>query len=378
MSGSLPLRLLCAAVSLAALPRLAAAHVGELDPSFGTGGIAYFPLSENGSCLSGASAVAVHPDGSIWVVGWARDAANPAHDAAYLKLGASGQILADNFGYEETDLRAIAINDANGEIYIAGNQGNVVSVRALDSGGNFDTSFGNNGSRGVAVNGDVGHQTTVNDLKLDPGGSLYMTGNYNGTGVQQIMLAYLSIDGTVQSVEAMTNNTDDFIPTALAIQPPSGRLLVSGYTDGSCANEAYDVTFSTSFHFTPDTSYMSPRYGFAGTAGCFVDSTALLNDDGSLIEAGRVLQDDGTWFAMWQKVDANGALSDVGHPFYMSPWGTTHRARCCPFRTAHSSIANGCWSASPASTTSAIRRLGRTNRQIAVASTAASATAVRR
>lgn len=36
----------------------ALAHMGELDPSFGNGGIAYFPLSENGSCLACTPVVA--------------------------------------------------------------------------------------------------------------------------------------------------------------------------------------------------------------------------------------------------------------------------------------------------------------------------------
>ncbi len=312
----------CLGSLLCLLPiRNALAHAGELDPSFGQGGIAYFPLSENGSCLAGANAVAAHPGGSIWIAGWSRDAANPERDAAYLKLDESGHILAEHFGYEQTELRAIAINAAIGEVYIAGNQGNIVSVRALNADGSFDTGFGNNGVRGIAINGDMGHQTRVNDMQIDAGGSLYLTGDYNGSGVQRIMLAYLTANGTLQSAEALGGDFTDFIATSLAIQPPDGHLLVSGYTANSCATDDFDVTFSGGFHFDFDPNFSSPNYGFSGTTACFVDASAVVNYDGSLVEAGRVLNTDGTWFAMWQRVDANGALSDPANPFYMSPWG---------------------------------------------------------
>jgi len=58
-------------VGLLCLPiaRRALAHAGELDPGFDQGGIGDFPQVENGSCLAGAKAVAVHPDGSIWIAG---------------------------------------------------------------------------------------------------------------------------------------------------------------------------------------------------------------------------------------------------------------------------------------------------------------------
>lgn len=298
----------------------AIAREGDLDPSFGQGGIALYPLSENGSCLAGANAVAVHPDGSIWIAGWVRDAAIPERDAAYLKIDARGNVLFSDFGYEQTELRGIAIDAATGEIYVAGNQGNVVSVRALNSDGSFDTGFGNNGVRGIAIDGDMGHQTTVNDLQLDAGGSLYLTGDYNGSGQQQAMLAYLTSDGTLQAAQAVTSDPTDHIATSLAIQPPDGHLLVSGYTSGLCATEDFDVTFTSGFHFTPDAGFSSPLYGPTDQA-CFVDASAVLPADGSLREAGRVVDNTGTWTAMWQKVDANGALTQAMLLFHMSPWG---------------------------------------------------------
>jgi uncharacterized delta-60 repeat protein len=308
----------------------AVAHAGDLDPAFGNGGIAYVPLAENGSCLSGANAVAVHPDGSIWVAGWSRDARLPERDAAFVRLDDHGRVVYSHFGYEQSELRAIAIEPATGSIYLAGNQGNVATVRALASDGSFDAAFGNDGVRGIAVGGDTGHQTTVNDLRLDAGGSLYLAGGYNGSGVQQLMLAYLTPDGTLQAAEALGGDIAGFTATSLAIQPPDGRLLASGYSAGACATAAYDVTFSSGFHFTPDPGYSSPPYGFSGTAACFVDAAALLDDGGSLVEAGRVLDGGGNWFAMWQKVDPDGALSQPGHAFNMSPWGDNSPRRVLP------------------------------------------------
>ena len=326
--------LACLACLLCMLPaQRVLAHFGDLDPSFGNGGIALYPLSENGSCIAEGSAVAVHPDGHIWVVGDTRTGPNDAQvDAAFLKLDSRGAIVADDFGYEGSQLRAIAINAATGGIFIAGNQGNVVTVRALNSDGSFDTSWGTNGVTGIAVGGDTGHQTTVNDMQIDVGGSLYLVGQYNGSGSAQAMLAYLDPGGALQSAEQVTSNTFDVVPTSLVIVPQGQKLLFSGYENGACTNQEFDITFSGGFHFTRDSSYSSPDYIFSGTSGCFIDTAALLGNDGHLIEAGRILNTDGSWTAFARPVSSNGALTGTTTVFDMSPWGDNSPRKVLPLR----------------------------------------------
>jgi hypothetical protein len=319
------LGLLCAPAALA--------RFGDLDPTFGTGGIALYPLSENGACIAEGSAVAVHPDGHIWVVGDTRTGPDDAEvDAAFMKLDPQGAIVADDFGYERSQLRSIAINAATGEIFIAGNQGNSVSVRALNSDGSFETGWGTNGVTVVAVGGDFGHQTTVNDMQIDVGGSLYLVGQYNGSGTAQAMLAYLNPGGVLQSAEQVTSNGADVVPTSLSIIPQGQKLLFSGYENGACTNQEFDVTFSSGFHFTRDIGYSSPDYVFSGASGCFVDTAAPLTFDGQLIEAGRILNGDGSWTAFAQNVAANGALVSLATVFDMSPWGENSPRKVLPLQ----------------------------------------------
>lgn len=309
----------------------ALARFGDLDPSFGNGGIALYPLSEDGSCIAEGSAVAVHPDGHIWVVGDTRTGANDAQvDAAFLKLDSRGAIVADDFGYEGSQLRAIAINAATGEIFIAGNQGNSISVRALNADGSFETSWGTDGVTVIAVGDDFGHQTTVNDMQIDVGGSLYLAGQYNGSGTAQAMLAYLNPGGALQSAEQVTSNSFDVVPTSLAIVPQGQKLLFSGYENGACTNQEFDVTFSGGFHFTRDGSYASPDYVFSGTSACFIDTSAALTIDGQLIEAGRILNNDGSWTAFARPVAATGALNGVATLIDMSPWGENSPRKVLP------------------------------------------------
>jgi hypothetical protein len=323
---------------IASLPCLlpappALARFGDLDPSFGNGGIALYPLSENGACIAEGNAVAVHPDGHIWVVGDTRSGANDAQvDAAFLKLDAQGGIVAGDFGYEGSQLRAIAINAASGEIFIAGNQGNAVTVRAVHPDGSFDTGWGTNGVTGIIVNNDFGHQTTVNDMQIDIGGSLYLVGQYNGSGTAQAMLAYINPGGALQSAEQVTSNAFDVVPTSLVIVPQGQKLLFSGYENAACTNQEFDVTFSGGFHFTRDGSYTSPDYVFSGTSGCFIDTSALLGNDGHLIEAGRILNTDGSWTAFARPVAANGALNGTANVFNLSPWGDNSPRKLLPLQ----------------------------------------------
>jgi hypothetical protein len=322
------------AALLCLLPASSAlARFGDLDPSFGNGGIALYPLSENGACIAEGRAVAVHPDGHIWVVGDTRTGPDDAQvDAAFLKLDSQGAIVADDFGYEGSQLRTIAINAATGEIFIAGNQGNAVTVRALNSDGSFDTSWGTNGVTGIAVGNDFGHQTTVNDMQIDVGGSLYLAGQYNGSGTAQAMLAYLNPGGALQSAEQVTSSAFDVVPTALAIVPQGQKLLFSGYENGACTNQEFDVTFSSGFHFTRDGSYSSPDYIFSGTSGCFIDTSAPLTNDGQLIEAGRILNSDGSWTAFARGVSSEGTLNGVATVFDMSPWGENSPRKVLPLQ----------------------------------------------
>jgi hypothetical protein len=115
--------------------------------------------------------------------------------------------------------------------------------------------------------------------------------------------------------------------------PQGQKLLFSGYENGACTNQEFDVTFSGGgFHFTRDGSYSSPDYVFGGTSGCFVDTSALLTIDGRIIEAGRILNTDGTWTAFARGVSSDGALNGVATVFDMSACGENSPRKVLPLQ----------------------------------------------
>src|SRR5690349_10806916 len=68
-------RVIVAALSLALLPASkAGAHAGDLDASFGQGGIAYYDSTFTGTCRRSAAAVGVQPGASIVLAGSEYDA----------------------------------------------------------------------------------------------------------------------------------------------------------------------------------------------------------------------------------------------------------------------------------------------------------------
>jgi hypothetical protein len=220
---------------------------------------------------------------------------------------------------------------ANGDIILGGslgNQGLVVAVRPDGSG--LDGSFGgtSSGVTLVNVNGDISNTTSIGDLKLNASDAIYVTGTYNGSGHQQVMLALLGPDGSLLKADASDigadmGNDGDQIATALALQP-DGKLFVAGYvfyqpqSSYACLLARYIVTLDGGgWHFLPDGSYGSQGRGelFQGNTGnCFNDALALL-PDGSAIGAGRIF-DANEWTTQAYQVNGAGAISNIfaGYP----------------------------------------------------------------
>jgi hypothetical protein len=98
-------------------------------------------------------------------------------------------------------------------------------------GSGLDGAFGTTspGVTLVNVNGDTSNTTSISDLKIDPFDNIFVTGNYNGSGHQQMMLGLLTATGRVLTTEANDNALGvygDQFAAALAIQPD--YLLVNG------------------------------------------------------------------------------------------------------------------------------------------------------
>ncbi len=333
-----------AASLLAMLPvRHAIAHAGDLDPSFGNGGIVIVPNLRADAPFDEATAVAIQPDGKIVVAGrWGGTGPGPTF--AIVRFDADGSLdgtfgvdgivtLSSGFaGGDEAHGVAIA---GDGKITVGGYFGSLGGVYRLESDGSLDGGFGSAGSVVVAANGDSGHRTTINSLVLDGFGGTLVAGDYFGSGHGEYMLGWLAADGTILSAVpvSLVVPDRDQIATALVHQA-DGKVVVGGYADLTDI-DGYDGTYCAVARFTP-TAFPSvgfvpdPDYGYGPetffaidttATSCYADTLALL-PDGSTLPAGREFLTHGTWIGMYARLDTSGTFdSTFGGMPQLSSWG---------------------------------------------------------
>jgi uncharacterized delta-60 repeat protein len=187
---------------------------GQLDPSFGTGGIvttrvgktlAHYSPTYNGA----AETVAIQADGKIVVAG---DAAMPTKQdpsAAALCLvrynsngsldttfGTGGIALAQVNANESEMIHSLALQ-SNGDIVAAGFAGSAFLVARFTSNGSLDTTFAHGG---VFSDPSLGVAAQANGVAIQPDGKILAAG-HNGTTAsgQEVELVRLNSDGSLDS-----------------------------------------------------------------------------------------------------------------------------------------------------------------------------------
>ena len=152
-------------------PAVALAAPGDLDPSFGTGGIVI--TSFGGADV--ASAVAVQPDGKLVVAGRTNIAGNTVFALArYNPNGGldpafgTGGLVTTDFG--STDQAFAVALQGDGKIVTAGRRGSDVIVARHNADGSQDTLFGSNGR--VVTNFGVASTEQALALVLQPDGKI--------------------------------------------------------------------------------------------------------------------------------------------------------------------------------------------------------------
>jgi uncharacterized delta-60 repeat protein len=233
--ASVTLRGLVAPVAAAALvlAGVAGAAPGDLDPSFGDGGIVTITFSDSDE----AAALAVQPDGKIVVAGFAR-----VQRSAIVRYNADGTLdpTFDGDGIVRPDLdffpNALAVQ-ADGKLVVAGllyRRNGVFGLLRLNGDGSLDASFG----RGGVAATPVGRQLSVpNALIVQADGKLVAAGYSwkKGTGSSGIALARLDTDGRLDRTfsgdgKLVTKmSREDARAEALALQA-DGKLVAAGWT----------------------------------------------------------------------------------------------------------------------------------------------------
>lgn len=313
---------------------------GDLDPTFARGtqyspGRLAIPPLISGSQDDTAYAVAIQADGKILIAGRA-GGTGISGTLAVVRLWQDGTLdttFGNGTGAYVMPLGSSSANSvslaSDGDIILSGSLGNqelVVAVRPDGSG--LDGTFGTTspGVTLVNVNGDTSNTTSISDLKIDPFDNIFVTGNYNGSSHQQMMLGLLTATGRVLTTEANDNalgGYGDQFAAALAIQP-DGKLIVAGYGFYNPTNAyialvvRHDMTLTGSeWHFPLDTSYAVG--GVSNLQGGGVNGRSLFNDtlallpSGYVVAAGRVFDPATSMFgnALAYSLDTAGQIDSV-------------------------------------------------------------------
>ena len=268
---------------------------GSLDPSFTADGKLTFPIGEE----SGATAVAVQPDGKIVVAGYASNGARADVALARLKPDGSPDHGFASDGVTTTPIgrgsgaEALALQP-DGKIVLAGfsagsNGRSRLTLVRYDAGGSLDGGFG---SGGIATLEGSPYHAEAHALALQPDGKIVVAGNDSGRG---LMLARYLPDGTLDQAfgsggRVLTEVVGDSEATAVAIQP-DGKIVAAGRAlDGAVSTYAvarYDAAGA-----------LDPGFGRGGvvvtrlsTLPTIVAGTAagvILQRDGKIVVGGTI------------------------------------------------------------------------------------------
>ena len=144
---------------------------GELDNSFGTGGIA--PVAAQSGAWRSCSTISAYPDGRLLVAGSA-----DGHGFA-VRLFASGaedpDFVVDEVGDAFTDATALAIAD-DASVLIAGTGVNGAAIMRLQADGTLDALFGIAGKTTIDLPSENGTRTLVHDMAVRTDGSVLAAG----------------------------------------------------------------------------------------------------------------------------------------------------------------------------------------------------------
>lgn len=238
---------------------------GDLDPTFGTGGVVHRDIAG----IDQGHALAIQPDGKIVVAGFA-GATVPALDFAVARFEPDGipDLTFDGDGFVTTDLQggladqafAVALQQ-DGKIVVAGWSGasgarDFAMVRYQPNGA-LDPSFG---AGGVVLTGSPGASQTLSAIAIQADGRIVVTGASNASGDWDLAVARYLTDGSLDpSFGAGGLATIDASGIAftdagkdVAIQA-DGKIVVAGFAakpgqnDFAVARLHPNGTFDSSF-----------------------------------------------------------------------------------------------------------------------------------
>ncbi|MBL8813567.1 MAG: cadherin domain-containing protein, partial [Planctomycetaceae bacterium] len=242
---------------------------GDLDPSFGTGGIVEHSW---GSATDEAYAEAIQANGQIVVAGYSfnssqrnmkvdRFNADGTRDTTF---GVGDGLLTGGVGTGVSFATAVAIQPADQFIVVAGIASDTVFVQRLKTDGTPDSAFGGGGTV-LASTGTYANM--VHTMLIQPDGRIVVGGEFysSSTGNLDSFLMRLNTDGAVDTSfgtdgifrYSHSGNIEEL--HSVAIQP-DGKLVIAGTSYSGSEYDAYlarvtsdghlDASFSPLTYFT--------------------------------------------------------------------------------------------------------------------------------
>jgi len=218
----------------------AAAQAGQLDPTFGQGGVVTTDFgNQSYQNVATASAVAIQPDGKI-VVSGAAPGAGGFPFAAIARYNTDGS-LDSGFGNGGVTiiagafevLSAIALQP-DGKIVVTGSPGIPIDVIRFNSNGQLDATFGTGGTASFEALG-----VSASGVVVQPDGKIVV-----GNG--QLLIRFLS-NGQLDSGFGSGGSAKlaGFNPTALALLSNGKILVASALTSSGFQNPGFVTRYNS-------------------------------------------------------------------------------------------------------------------------------------
>src|SRR5215212_3579748 len=281
---------------------------GNLDPTFGTGGVVRTDFAGN---IDQANAVAIQTNGQIVAAGSSFSNSKTVEDFIVARYNANGSLdkrfgkngkITTDFFRNVDSISAIAIQPDGrivvaGFAQLAGNGGNprVFALARYGSDGSPDTSFGNGGALTTSFGGNFAAASAV---MVQPDGKIVVAGTVDfnpdlpGSGLD-FALARYNASGTLDGSfgnggKVVFDFFGSFDQANAAVLQPDGKIIVAGSASYDSFNQ--DIGFA----LTRFNANGSIDFGF-GTGGKqitdFFGAGAKANDivlqpDGKFVVAG--------------------------------------------------------------------------------------------
>lgn len=272
-----------------------AQNAGDLDPSFGSGGIVGERFHESAYF----SDVVVQPDGKIVVVGSTFMPTSPlgAHTGMIARFNSDGtlDLSFDEDGYNNNFIMKginTVVLQPDGKILIGGleqtGNANHMAVARFNPDGSLDETF--NGTGKVITT--IGTESVVTSMQVLSNGKIIAAGYARITGnLQDIAMIRLNADGTLDT----GFGTNGRVATHLYSQDYSydsaiqadGKIILVGYTIEPVANQKLGAILRYNPDGTLDTDFGDGGKTFRTETGNAESRGIAVQSDGKLIVVGN-------------------------------------------------------------------------------------------